>query len=278
MKALPRCLLLILTSLGGCAVMPQPANPTTPALIPGDAGAPSQVTPTESLAIAQAYAKHPWQPYARNILHGNDPAGVRVDTPDADYKPADGRNGWWMPGLVNHGVPYKWGGFDDLGSFDEGIANGKAGGDVSSPAKRQADNAAVSSQAVGVDCSGFVSRCLKLPAVHDSAQLPAVCDPVASFQDLRPGDILNIPRRHVMLVAGWAKPDRSWVLYYETGGIPDWKPALKQAPTQALIDLGYQPLRYKGMAREAQPSGKEVLTRAVRAQAIVIANPVIGEP
>ncbi len=81
-----------------------------------------------------------------------------------------------------------------------------------------------------------------------------------------------------MLVAGWAKPDRSWVLYYETGGIPDWKPALKQAPTQALIDLGYQPLRYKGMAREAQPSGKEVLTRAVRAQAIVIANPVIGEP
>ncbi len=89
---------------------------------------------------------------------------MRVDTPDAYYKPADGRNGWWMPGLVNQGVPYKWGGFDDIGSFDEGIANGKAGGDVSSPAKRQADNAAVSNHAVGVDCSGFVSRCLKLPA------------------------------------------------------------------------------------------------------------------
>lgn len=278
MKALSCCLLLILASLGGCAVTSHPPAPTTPQLIPGDASAPSQVTPTEALSIAQTYAKHQWQPFARNILHGEDPAGVRVDTPDADYKPADGRNGWWMPGLVNQGVPYKWGGFDDIGSFDEGIANGKAGGDVSSPAKRQADNAAVSNHAVGVDCSGFVSRCLKLPAVHDSSQLPAICDPVAGIQDLRPGDILNIPRRHVMLVAGWAKPDRSWVLYYETGGIPDWKPALKQAPTQALIDLGYQPLRYKGMAREAQPSGKEVLTRAVRAQAIVIANPVIGEP
>ena len=278
MKALPCCLLLILASLGGCAVTSHSPMPAPPALIPGDANAPSQVTPTEALSIAQAYARHQWQPFARNILHGNDPAGVRVDTPDADYKPADGRNGWWMPGLVNQGVPYKWGGFDDIGSFDEGIANGKAGGDVSSPAKRQTDNAAVSSHAVGVDCSGFVSRCLKLPAVHDSSQLPAICDPVVGFQDLRPGDILNIPRRHVMLVAGWARPDRSWVLYYETGGIPDWKPALKQAPTQALIDLGYQPLRYKGMAREAQPSGKEVLTRAVRAQAIVIANPVIGEP
>lgn len=278
MKALPCCLLLILASLGGCTVTSHPPAPARPEMIPGDASAPSQVTPAEALSTAQAYARHQWQPFARNILHGNDPAGVRVDTPDVEYKPADGRNGWWMPGLVNQGVPYKWGGFDDIVSFDQGIANGKAGGDVSTPAKRRADNAAVSSHAVGVDCSGFVSRCLKLPTVHDSSQLPAVCDPVAGFQDLRPGDILNIPRRHVMLVAGWAKPDRSWLLYYETGGIPDWKPALKQAPIQALIDLGYQPLRYKGMAREAQPSGKEVLTRAVRAQAIVIANPVIGEP
>lgn len=66
--------------------------------------------------------------------------------------------------------------------------------------------------------------------------------------------------------------------YYETGGIPEWKPDLKQAPIVKLIELGYVPLRYRGMARETVPSGKEVLTRAVKSKAIRILNPVIGEP
>lgn len=201
-----------------------------------------------------------------------------MDTPDIDYKPPSGRDGWWVPGAVNQGIPYKWGGFDDPASFDRGIANGFAAGDVSTPAKRQADNAAVSQYAAGVDCSGYISRCLKLPEVYDSARLPSVCDVLPSAQDLRPGDLLNIPRRHVMLFAGWAKPDRSWIYFYETGGIPEWKPAIKEAPLAALLALGYQPLRYRGMAREEVPSGKEVLTRAVKARSIVIEHPVIGEP
>lgn len=261
----------------GCTSTPRKESPA-PALLPGDASAPSQVTPTEALAIAEIYARHSWSPYARNILHGPDRAGVQVDTPDIGYKPPSGRDGWWMPGTVNKGIPYKWGGFDDPASFDQGIANGSAAGDVSTPAKRQADNAAVSAHATGVDCSGYISRCLKLPVVYDSARLPSICDVLPSAQDLRPGDLLNIPRRHVMLFAGWAKPDRSWIYFYETGGIPEWKPAIKEAPLAALLALGYQPLRYRGMAREAVPSGKEVLTRAVRSRSIVIANPTIGEP
>lgn len=248
------------------------------ALLPGDPSAPSQVTPSEALAIAQAYAKHSWKPFARNILHGKDPAGVQVDTPDAGYNPPSGRVGWWVPGEVNEGIPYKWGGFDDPNSFDESVAAGLAAGDVSTPEKRAADNAAVSNRAAGVDCSGFVSRCLKLPRVYDSAQLPALCDPLPRTADLRPGDLLNIPHRHVMLVAGWSRPNHSWILFYETGGIPQWKPMLKEAPLDALLALGYQPMRYRGMAHEATPSGKEVLTRAIRSQAISIPNPTIGDP
>jgi hypothetical protein len=263
--------------LTGCATV-EPSRPGQPALLPGDPSAPSQITPTEALAIARTYAHHSWQPFARNILHGPDPAGVRVDTPDAGYKPPSGRFGWWIPGEVNEGIPYKWGGFDDPDSFDRAIAAGRAAGDVSSPAKRRADNAAVSAAAAGVDCSGFVSRCLALPRVYDSAQLPALCEPLARAEDLRPGDLLNIPHRHVMLIAGWARPDKSWIAYYETGGIPEWKPALKQSPLDKLLALGFQPLRYRGMAREATPSGKEVLTRAVRASALVVANPEIGAP
>ena len=119
-----------------------------------------------------------------------------------------------------------------------------------------------------MDCSGFVSRCLKLPSVFDTAQLPSICTVLPSASDLRPGDILNIPRRHVLLCAGWVDADRKWIYYYETGGAPDyWKPGLKQAPIDALLALGYQPLRYRGMARETRTDGKQVLTRATRSTA-----------
>jgi len=263
--------------LAGCAAVPtQPV--AAPEWTPGAASAPSQVTPHEALAMAEALTHHQWRPFARNILHGPDAGGVRVDTPDAGYHPPSKRNGWWVPGEINEGIPYKWGGFDDPASFDGKVAAGFAAGDVATPEKRRADNAAVSAQAAGVDCSGFVAKCLKLPGPCDSAQLPFVCDVLPDAMDLRPGDVLNIPRRHAMLVAGWAKPDKSWILYYENGGVPEWKPALKQAPLAALLKLGYQPLRYRGMARETVPSGKEILTRAMRAKTIVVENPVVGDP
>ena len=258
--------------------MKRPPAPVPP-LEPGEASAPSQLTPQESMAIAQCLTTHGWRPFSSNLLHGKDKAGIRVNTPDVGHKPGFERKGWWVPGEVNAGIPYKWGGFDDATSFDGAIAKGLAGGDVSTPEKRRADNAAVSAQAAGVDCSGFVSRCLKLPTVHDTTQLPAVCTPLLSAQDLRPGDVLNIPHRHVILCAGWSNPEHTWLYYYETGGGPDyWKPGLKQAPLDALLALGYQALRYRGMAREAAPSAKEVLTRGVKATAVSVANPTVGEP
>ena len=266
--------------LAGCASTTSTSTGKQAAqLVPGDSSASSQVTPMEALTIARRFADHPWRPFAKNILHGKDKAGVLVNTPDAGFKQHADRPGWWIPGEVNNGVPYKWGGFDDPSSFDSAVANGLAAGDVSSPEKRRLDQAGVSAQAVGVDCSGFVSRCLKLPTVLDTAQLPSVCTSVPDASELRPGDILNIPRRHVLLCAGWATPNRKWIYYYETGGAPDyWKPGLKQAPIDALLALGYQPLRYRGMASETRVDGKQVLTRAARSAADVVTGPTIGEP
>ena len=270
--------IISLAFFAGCASHPKDAAPSAE-LTPGDPSAPSQVTPGEALAIAHELSTHDWRPFSKNILHGKDRAGVLVHTPDAGFQEEHERPGWWLPGEVSKGIPYKWGGFDGPASFDASIANGLAAGDVSSPAKRRADNAAVSAQAAGVDCSGFVSRCLKLPTVHDTTQLPAVCFVLPSAGNLRPGDLLNIPRRHVILCAGWASADRTWIYFYETGGPPDyWKPGLKQAPLEALLALGYQPLRYRGMATEDRPDGKQVLARAVRSTAEVVTQPVVGEP
>ena len=110
-----RCLqtaaaLLLVLILAGCA---SADHAVSFKLLPGDPNAPSQVTPQQALDTARAYSVHEWRPFARNIRHGLDPAGVRIDTPDTDYRPANGRNGWWIPGEVNEGIPYKWGGFDD---------------------------------------------------------------------------------------------------------------------------------------------------------------------
>lgn len=248
-------------------------------LLAGVSLAPSMLTPSEALAIAQGYVAHEWRPFERNILHGLDSEGVRVDTPDVGHRSPPDRDGWWVPGEVNRGVPYKWGGFDDLKEFDQRIAEGQAAGDVSSAAKREADEAGVSDSAAGVDCSGFVSRCLKLPVVHDTSQLPKICRLLDSPQRLRPGDLLNIPRGHVVLVAGWARRDRSWIYYYDTGGGPDyWRPSLKMSPLAPMMALGYQPLRYLGMMDDGTDSAKAPLTRAVKSRALVVPEPTVGEP
>ena len=63
------CLLLV-----SCATK----APRAPELIPGDPSAPSQVTPQEAMSIAQRFTHHAWQPFAKNILHGADKAGVDV--------------------------------------------------------------------------------------------------------------------------------------------------------------------------------------------------------
>ncbi|MCP5533104.1 MAG: hypothetical protein H7A48_08020 [Akkermansiaceae bacterium] len=275
----PAVLFIVLLA---AACTPVKETPTEELLVSGDPDAPSQITPTESMAIARALATHPWRPFASNIRHGKDSAGVLVHTPDIGHESDGSRKGWWLPGQVNEGIPYKWGGYDGPESFDAAIAMGHAAGDVSTPAKRRADNAAVSREAAGLDCSGFVSKCLKLPTVHDTRALPGVCDPLPGAADLRPGDLLNIPRRHVLLCAGWSNSEKTWIYYYETGGGPQyWKPALKQAPLDKLIELGYTPLRYRGMAHppvKPGESAKEVLTRAVKATAIAVPEPTVGEP
>ena len=105
MKHLP---LLLLPFLAACVPTAPPGQPEV--LVPGDANAPSQVTPSEALAIAETFTNHPWRPFASNILHGKDKAGILVRTPDVGYQPDQPRRGWWTPGQVNHGIPYKWGG------------------------------------------------------------------------------------------------------------------------------------------------------------------------
>jgi hypothetical protein len=103
-----------------------------------------QVTRHQAITMADADRTLTWIPSARNAFHGTDRAGVRIDTPDAAFRPANTRPGWWIPNRRNTGVPYMWGGFSSLEEFPAGIRAGKLAGDIYTSQKRQMASAAVS--------------------------------------------------------------------------------------------------------------------------------------
>lgn len=211
------------------------------------AAAPREITRAEIARTAESYRWHRWTPSAKNILHGPDRDGIHVDTPDHTWRPGRPGAGWWIPGTETEGIPYKWGGFDTIRSFERGLRRGLAAGDVYSDAKRAALAGAVSRRAVGVDCSGFVSRCWGLKRHYSTRELPMLCDPVR-WEDLQTGDILNSHNNHVVLFARWLDPAREWMLVWQAGTETSHKVAASRVRAAGLAGLGYQPLRYRRVA------------------------------
>lgn len=207
----------------------------------------SGVTRAECMAIAETYRTHRWQPTTANILHGPDADGIQVDTPDIGYRKKGTFPGWWVPGQVNEGIPYQWGGFATPQEFDRDIASGKAAGDIYTEEKRRLLDAAVSRHATGIDCSGFISRCWRLPRSYSTRQLEGLCKMVSSWQDLRPGDILNIWNKHALLFAGWADENHERIIAYEIGAPPHWLVVRHSINLIWLAEQGYSALRYEGM-------------------------------
>ena len=151
------------------------------------------VTRAEALAIGESYINHHWQAGAANVRHGQASDGVEIHTPDRDGGHGDPLTDCWVANAENTGVAYKWGGFDTPESFDAGIRKGRAAGDVYTAEKRIKGGAAVSGDAVGIDCSGFISRCWKLPRKYSTSMLVGVSRRLASPAELLPADVMDAP-------------------------------------------------------------------------------------
>lgn len=205
---------------------------------------PSRVTRAEALETAAAYVRHVWEPTAQNVFHAMDPDGIRVDTPDEGHQPSTGQKGWWRAGEKNVGIPYKWGGFDSPAEFDAGLREGRAAGDAYTAEKRRHLDDAVSRHAVGIDCSGFVSRCWRLPRSYSTRELPQLCRPLSDWSRLRPGDIFNKHNAHVRLFAGWADPERQVARVYEA----QERVKINDIPLQQMVEDGYSAWRYRGIS------------------------------
>ena len=187
------------------------------------------VTPAEALAMADQYVQHQWTATAANITNGriNDPNGVEIETPD-----------WIEPGS-NYHVPYQWGGFRTLDQLDAGLLSGKYAGDKATDCNQ---NYCVSPHCVGVDCSGFVSRCWKLPTHYSTRMMDdSIAVAYQNWDELQPGDVIHKPG-HVRMVI-LRNPDGSF-LTVEASGY-DWKVSYRSYYISQLS--GYTPRYYIGM-------------------------------
>lgn len=169
-----------------------------------------------------------------------------MDTPDSNYNRGGKIPGWWVPGQETEGVPYQWGGFNTVAEFDTGLKAGKAAGDVYTDVKRSLLDDAVTNEAVGIDCSGFISRLWKLPRSYSTRELPGLCQNIA-WNSLKPGDILNTHNAHCLLFAGWEDKKHVRLVAYETGCPPSWRVLSHSIDVEWLKSLGYSAFRYRGM-------------------------------
>ena len=199
-------------------------------------------TPEKAVRIAFSYADIEWTPEARHIRHGKDSNGIMVHTPDTTLAAHGDKRGWWKPGKTATGMAYKWGGFDTPESFLAGLLEGKKAGDVANTYKVRNDNAAISHESVGIDCSGFISRCWGLPQHVSTKDLPALCDPIA-WDDLRTADIILKPGHVLMFVL--RKND--FLVGFEAGPIPTWRARRCAIHIEYLKRNGYSPWRYREM-------------------------------
>jgi len=209
-----------------------------------DGAVAQSLTRAEALAVAESFVNHRWTATDANTRHSRDSSGVLVETPDRESGQGNPPEDCWIPG-ENEGVAYKWGGFDTPESFDKGVKAGKAAGDVYTAEKRAQGGAAVSGDAVGIDCSGFISRCWKLPKKHSTSMLMGICEPLASPDLLKPADVMDIGEGHVLLFVRWLDDARTRALFYEAAPF-----SKTRATERAIADMtaaGYKPLRYRNI-------------------------------
>ncbi len=200
------------------------------------------------LQIAETYRAHEWTPSKKNIFHGSDDQGIRVDTPNVEYtNPGAERPGWWVSDKKNTGIPYMWGGFDTPAEFDRKLSSGHYAGDIYSSEKRKLLDDGVSLKACGIDCSGFISRCWQLSRSFSTRELPSISDELSSFDELKPGDIVNKSNVHTLLFVKFLDAGHKRFLAYETGSPPSWKVLRHPISVDYVKGLGYRPYRYKNI-------------------------------
>ena len=187
---------------------------------------------------ALQYANYEWTATEQNVLHGFDPDGVPVDTPDVTWKGEVLRCGWWKVGVVNKGVAYGWGNASTIEEFDVGIAEGKLAGNVPEDKSRRG-----SRHTVGVDCSGLLTRCWDLPKKIATRDIPKVADKIP-LEEIRQGDVFAKVGSHVMFFIEFLDEEKKIVKIVDSTRSTG-KVSVREMAVEELFADGYEVYRKK---------------------------------
>ena len=195
------------------------------------------ITRDQIMANAKPYESHTWTCASKNMTHGliQDPQGKWIRTPS------------WVTEGAKVKIPYQWGGFSSISQFDSGLANRYAGDNYT-------DKSSASYYCIGVDCSGYVSRCWGTSQKYSTSTIPNISEALPSYSDMQRGDCLNMPASHVRLCAE-DYPENS-VLTLEASGA-DWRVSYRTYNFSSLS--GYIPRKYNGTEEEGTTSGTFVV-------------------
>ena len=157
------------------------------------------IAPSTIEANANAYKNLAWTSANNNITGGayltyacTSLATKWVVTPS-----------WVSPtsGASKTGMPYKWGGENSISQFQMGISSGKKAGDRISSYNGTSYSCG-STEAVGVDCAGFVCRAWGRSSSVGTTGIPGISQQLSSYTALQKGDVMNkpSPNGHVRLL------------------------------------------------------------------------------
>jgi hypothetical protein len=142
-------------------------------------------------------------------------------------------------GQTVRGIPYCWGCHGSLAQIASWIERGTLAGNVCTRNDPRRDVA-------GVDCSSFVSAAWGLSTHFTTAAIPSIAAPVANPWELRPGDVLNKPRAHVMLFLRFT-PDRKVEVMEASPGACNGRVCRNVYPLASLLARGYEPRRFRAL-------------------------------
>ncbi|MDM8558255.1 hypothetical protein [Candidatus Parabeggiatoa sp. HSG14] len=194
----------------------------------------NSITRQAIIAHAKEFANYRFRVKSKNLTsrHGQKMGGKVVITPISNQG-------------TYTGMPYKWGGNNNLSDFQDGLTVGKKAGDKCTAKQSQCRGQYFGSfRAVGIDCSGLISQVWGLKRKYSTRNLPRLSTQLRSKNDLQPGDILN-KRGHVRLFSHKDALGRFFV-YEATGSHSAWKVIGRSYRLSQLKQ--YKAYRYKNIS------------------------------
>lgn len=150
----------------------------------------------------------------------------------------------WVQVGENRSMPYMWGGFSSFDWYEDGLKTGWSAGDNITNTSYGATYCAV-----GVDCSGFASLAWNTEWKYGTSTLPQISDEYSSYDNLKPGDILN-RSGHVRIVH--TMNDDGTILTIEATSRDNvWRVVYNNYSYSDLQAGGYKPRYYHNVVEDA---------------------------